>query len=126
MTGEVCHFELTAANVPRARKFYEKAFGWKMTGLPDMGYTLVQTAEVGKSGLPKERGVINGGMMKRSGPFRHPIITIWVKDIDAAQKKIKKAGGRSLGEKNQVGDMGWAAYFKDTEGNIVGLFQPAV
>lgn len=125
MSGEVCHFELTAANVARARRFYEKAFGWKMSGIPEMGYTLVQTAKVGKSGLPKEPGVINGGMMKRSKQFQHPIITIWVKDIDAAQVKIKKAGGRAVGVKNPVGEMGWAAYFKDTEGNVIGLFQPA-
>jgi predicted enzyme related to lactoylglutathione lyase len=24
-----------------------------------------------------------------------------------------------------VGDMGWAAYFTDTEGNVIGLWQPA-
>jgi hypothetical protein len=24
-----------------------------------------------------------------------------------------------------VGDMGWSAYFKDVEGNLMGLFEPS-
>jgi len=32
-------------------------------------------------------------------------------------------GGKIIREKMQVGDMGYAAYFKDTEGNIIGLWQ---
>jgi len=26
-------------------------------------------------------------------------------------------------KKQQVGDMGWTAYIKDTEGNVIGLWQ---
>ena len=34
-----------------------------------------------------------------------------------------KMGGKMVREKMQVGDMGYASYFKDTEGNIIGLWQ---
>jgi len=40
-----------------------------------------------------------------------------------SMKKVKKMGGEIVREKFQVGDMGYAAYFKDTEGNIIGLWQ---
>jgi predicted enzyme related to lactoylglutathione lyase len=50
-------------------------------------------------------------------------VTIAVQDIDAALGAIAKLGGKPHGKKNPVGDMGWAAYFKDTEGNVIGLWQ---
>ena len=33
--------------------------------------------------------------------------------------------GHFVGEKVQVADMGWAAYFRDSEGNVMGLWQSA-
>ena len=50
-------------------------------------------------------------------------VTISVPDIDAALKNISKLGGKESGKKMPVGDMGWSAYFEDTEGNIIGLWQ---
>ncbi|WP_202875294.1 VOC family protein [Kribbella kalugense] len=47
------------------------------------------------------------------------------RDIDAAWKTIESLGGERVGEKAAVGDMGFAAYFKDTEGNVLGLWQSA-
>ena len=38
---------------------------------------------------------------------------------------IEKHGGSAVGEKMQVGDMGFAAYFNDSEGNLMGLWQNA-
>jgi uncharacterized protein len=50
-------------------------------------------------------------------------VTISVADIDAALKNVEKLGGSQVGKKMPVGDMGWSAYFKDTEGNVIGLWQ---
>ena len=36
---------------------------------------------------------------------------------------VKNMGGEVVRGKMQVGEMGHAAYFKDTEGNIIGLWQ---
>jgi hypothetical protein len=71
----------------------------------------------------REAGGINGGMMKKERHFDHPIITIDVVDIDGSLKKIEELGGKAIGEKMRVGSMGYSAYFKDTEGNIMGLWQ---
>ncbi len=119
----VVHFEVPAANVARARKFYNTVFGWKINPMPEFDYTILQTSQIGKDMMPKERGKINGGMMKRSSQFKNPIITISVASVDAALKKIAKNGGKVVAPKMPVGDMGFTAYFKDSEGNIMGLFQ---
>ena len=56
---------------------------------------------------------------------RVPVITIEVDDIETALKSVESLGGRTVRESLPVGDMGFAAYFTDTEGNVVGLWQNA-
>ncbi len=120
---KVVHFEIPADDLERAQKFYKSVFGWKMEQFPDMEYIIVGTTPVNETGMPEEPGAINGGMMKRQRPVTCPVITISVQNIDDAIKNIKKMGGEAVRGKMQVGDMGYAAYFKDTEGNIIGLWQ---
>jgi len=122
---KIVHFEIPADNLARAKKFYSTVFGWKMNEMPEMDYVLVQTVEPDENGIPKEPGAINGGMLKREDPVKSPVVTISVKSIDEAAKTIEKNGGKIIRPKMPVGDMGFAAYFKDTEGNAVGLWQNA-
>ncbi|MCX6659012.1 MAG: VOC family protein, partial [Candidatus Bathyarchaeota archaeon] len=98
-------------------------FGWKMNEIPEMEYVMVGTVESDEDGLPKETGAINGGMLERQDPVKSPVITINVKNIDQAAEAIEKNGGKLVRPKMAVGDMGYAAYFKDTEGNVIGLWQ---
>lgn len=125
MSGEVGHFELPADDPERARKFYSASFGWGMNEMPGMGYTMVNTGPVDKKGRPKEKGVIGGGIGKRAGPLLHPVVTIIVDEISAAEKTIEQNGGTILQHKTPIGDgsMGHTGYFRDTEGNVVGLYQ---
>ncbi len=78
MSGRVVHFEIPYDDGDRARGFYEKAFGWNLMSLPDMGYTMVMSGPSGDQG-PTEAGFINGGMMQRQEPFTAPNIVI---DVD--------------------------------------------
>jgi hypothetical protein len=55
----------------------------------------------------------------------NPVITIDVDDIDRALRRIEELGGKTLRPKLAVGDMGFAAYFTDSEGNIMGLWESA-
>ncbi|MFA5869458.1 MAG: VOC family protein [Candidatus Bathyarchaeia archaeon] len=121
--NEIVHFEIPVDDLERAQKFYETAFGWQMNYMKEMDYTMVQTTEVDEKQTPKKPGAINGGMMKRGGDVKSPVVTIDVADIDAAIVKVEKNGGKALGKKMVVGDMGWSAYFKDPEGNVIGLWQ---
>lgn len=125
MSGGVIHFELPADDAERAQGFYRDAFGWSMNPMPEMHYTMVSTAEAGEDYMPVERGVINGGMAERGGPVTAPVITIGVDDIEASLKKVEDLGGKTVQGRMPVGDMGFAAYFTDTEGNTVGLWQNA-
>lgn len=121
--GKVNHFEIPAENVAKAKEFYSKTFGWKMMSVPNMDYTMVHTSETDEKGMSREIGVINGGMMPRSDEIRYPVITITVEDIDKAIKDIELHGGRVHVKKMPIPGMGISAYFKDPEGNVMGLFQ---
>lgn len=122
---KVVHFEIPADNLARAKKFYNTVFGWNMNEMPEMEYVMVGTAESNENGMPKEPGAINGGMLERQDPVKSIVVTIDVKDIDQAATMIEKNGGKIVRSKMPVGDMGFAAYFKDSEGNVVGLWQNA-
>jgi predicted enzyme related to lactoylglutathione lyase len=52
-----------------------------------------------------------------------PVITINVDDMQAALATIAEHGGAQVGETMEVGDMGIAGYFTDSEGNLMGLWQ---
>jgi predicted enzyme related to lactoylglutathione lyase len=120
---KVVHFEIPADDPERAQKFYGSVFGWEMEQFPEMEYIMIKTTPVDENHMPVEPGGINGGMLKRQRPVTAPVITIAVQDMESAMKNIKKMGGEVVRGKMQVGDMGYAAYFKDTEGNIIGLWQ---
>jgi len=124
LTGKVVHFEIPANDVKRASAFYKDVFGWWTMDMPGVDYMMLGGTKVSDKGVFSESGSINGGMMKRTKPFEHPIITIGVEDIDATLKAIEKKGGKTLRKKQDIGqDMGWTAYFVDPEGNLMGLYQ---
>jgi predicted enzyme related to lactoylglutathione lyase len=126
MSGEVGHFEIPADNTERARKFYSTTFGWKLTPVPEMEYTMVTTGKIDEKGRPSEPGAIGGGIAKRGGNLMHTVVTVAVDDLSSAEKTIEKNGGTIVQRKQPIGDgsMGFMGYFKDTEGNTVGLYEP--
>lgn len=121
----IVHFEIPADDVGRAQKFYSEIFSWKMNSMPEMGYTIVHTAETDERNMIQEPGKINGGMLKRQAPVTNPTLIIDVQSIDETVKKIEDAGGKIIREKLPVGDMGFVAYFTDSEGNTLGLWETA-
>lgn len=124
MTGRVVHFEIPFDDGDRARRFYEDVFGWRILDFPEAHYSIVQSGPTDKdTGRPTENGYIGGGMLKRESPTDRPVITIDVDDIDEALAKIESLGGSAILGRQEVGNIGYAAYFKDVEGNLMGLFQ---
>ncbi|HEX7100399.1 MAG TPA: VOC family protein [Acidimicrobiia bacterium] len=123
MSGRLVHFEIPYDDKGRAENFYSQAFGWDLTSLPEMGYTLVTTGPSGDQG-PTEAGYIGGGMMSRDdSPSPGPILVVDVEDIDQALERIGELGGETVMGRTEVGDMGFSAYFRDTEGNLMGLWE---
>jgi predicted enzyme related to lactoylglutathione lyase len=120
----VVHFEVPVDDVERAKKFYVDVFGWEMFPPdPVMKYQLAGTTTVNEKQMPSEPGSINGGIIKREGAMKHPIITLQVDDIEAALESVKKHGGKVTTKKMPAGSMGFMAYFEDSEGNVMGLWQ---
>ena len=123
MAGKVVHFEVPYDDAERASGFYRDVFGWKIQAMPEFNYHSVQTGPTSEEGMPSEPGFIGGGMMERQGDIDRPVITIDVDDMGAALRAITDHGGSAVGEPMDVGDMGVAAYFRDCEGNLMGLWQ---
>jgi len=123
MPNAIVHFEIPADDVARARSFYEGVFGWKIKQFPmppgGPEYYGVTTRKEGESG-------INGGLMKRNMPGQPFANYIAVKSIDDFLGKIQANGGSVVMPKQEIAPgMGSIAVFKDTESNMMGLYQPS-
>jgi predicted enzyme related to lactoylglutathione lyase len=125
--SKVVHFEIPADDLDRARSFYGRVFGWRIDtmSMPGGGdYTSLTTTAVDeKTMTPTEPGAINGGMTQRSETTPAPIITIDVEDIDAALAQIEAAGGKAVTSRTAIPGMGAYGYFRDSEGNVMGLWE---
>lgn len=122
---KVVHFEVPFDDAERAHGFYREAFGWQLATMPEMSYTMVTTTPTGDDGRPSEAGGINGGMFAREGQLTSPVITIGVESLDDSLARVEKLGGKVEIGRQAVGDMGFSAYVRDTEGNLIGLWQSA-
>ncbi|GIM97799.1 VOC family protein [Paractinoplanes toevensis] len=122
---KVVHFEVPFDDGERATTFYREAFGWNLDSMPQYRYTMVTTTETDGQGRPSEPGGINGGMLHRQGPITAPVITIGVADLDEALARVEQLGGKVAIGRQPVGGAGFSAYFHDTEGNLIGLWQSA-
>ena len=125
--SKVVHFEIPADDLDRAKSFYGAVFGWELQTAPMDGgeYTSVRTTDVDEeTQQPTEPGAINGGMFVRSeSTVTTPVITIDVDGIDDALKQIEAEGGSTVTPRTAIPGMGAFAYFKDPEGNVMGLWE---
>jgi len=128
---KVVHFEIPVDDVERARAFYRKVFGWEVVPIDQAEYTLVSTTPVdprttGPNAEPLDPGAINGGLMTRSSDTPAPTITIRVDSIDGSLDKIEASGGSVVTPRTSMQELGAYGYFKDSEGNVIGLFEAPV
>jgi predicted enzyme related to lactoylglutathione lyase len=114
MAGKVIHFEIPIDDGDRAVAFYARALGWNLQRWGPLEYWTTTGGE-GEG--------IEGALMKRSAESPGLTFYISVDDIDVALSSIEAAGGRKLTERMPIPTVGWSAFFQDTEGNKVGLFQ---
>jgi uncharacterized protein len=120
----VVHFEIPTEDKERANTFYQTAFSWNLVPMQGMDYTsAITTPSDEQTGMPSAPGAINGALFPRTHELKTPIITIDVEDLDGALAQVESAGGAVVQGKDAVPGMGWYAYFRDTEGNILGLWQ---
>ncbi|CAN5302807.1 VOC family protein [soil metagenome] len=122
---KVVHFEIPADDLARAKEFYGSIFGWELEDMEAMPYTIIRTTPVDEQQMPTEPGAINGGMMQRTSETPTPVLTIGVGSVDDALKKVEAGGGSTVTPKTEISGMGSFAYIKDTEGNLIGLWENA-
>jgi predicted enzyme related to lactoylglutathione lyase len=116
------HFEIHSADPDRAQRFYENLFGWTFQSWGNGDYRLVTTGDQGRG--------INGGLVRRRGdpprggePVTSWVCTVDVDDLDAFVARAEAEGGSIALPRMAVPGVGWLAYVKDTEGNILGMMQ---
>jgi predicted enzyme related to lactoylglutathione lyase len=113
-------FEISVGDIKRATKFYEAVFGIKMEQQEQMGMKMAF--------FPSENmnGKVAGGLVE--GPMHKPsadgakIYLNGNPDLANALGKIEKAGGKVTMPKTKISDdIGFMAFFVDSEGNTVAL-----
>jgi uncharacterized protein len=122
--GRVIHFEVHAEDPDRAARFYAGLLGWqfkKWDGPAD--YWLITTGPATEPG-------INGGLLRRMGSaplngaaVNAHVCTAAVANLDQSVPRAVELGGTVAHPKMPIPGVGWLAYVKDPEGNILGLIQ---
>lgn len=123
----VCHFEVPYADKARAQNFYGDVFSWQISDAPgDMPYSFAITTPVNDQMMPTEAGGINGGMYQRSDECgsKSPVIVVEVESCEQRITDVEAAGGSNVLGPTEIPGMGICAQVKDSEDNIIGLWQP--
>ena len=121
----VIHFEIHATNPLELIPFYESLFGWTLTRfIPEVEYWTIVTG-------PDDQPGINGGLVKRQGPapvkmqsVNGSVCTVQVESVDEILAKNAELGGSVALPKMPIPGIGWLAYIKDLDGNILGIMNP--
>ncbi len=114
--NRIIHFEIPADDPENVMEFFETVFGWQFSKHPEQDYWLTSTGEERKPG-------IEGAVFPRDTQFPSLVNVIQVEDIEAMMEKITQHGGKQYREKQAVPGLGWAAYFQDPSGIILGIWQ---
>lgn len=118
----VVHFEIHAQEPTRALAFYGGVFGWTAQQWGANPYWLLSSGQDGPG--------IDGAMILRRGPppvdgapVNAFVCSVDVPDCDATVAKVLAHGGVVAVPKMALPGVGWVAYVKDTEGNLLGVYQ---
>ncbi len=109
--AKVEHFEIPVDDIARAKAFYEEVLEYRYEPWGD---------EMGMLTQPEGEGV-NGDLHVR-GSLPHPTVVFTVDNIEATVALAIEHGGEQLGEIQPMSETTRWVYIKDSEGNIIGLF----
>ncbi len=115
--SKIVHFEISVDDAARAARFYQQVFGWRVERWQGpVDYWLIST------GSPDDPGV--GGALRQRNEMASGIVNhVGVESVDASVEAILAAGGEALTPKMPIPGVGFMAYCRDTEGNVLGVFQ---
>lgn len=114
--GSFVWHELVVPDIDKAKRFYPETLGWGTTEM-DMGdfkYTMLTEGEDTKGGVVNPQG----------GPQPpHWANYLSVDDVDAAVKRVEKAGGKVLAPAFDIPTVGRMAPVADPQGATLFLFK---
>ena len=119
-TNALNWFEIPATDINRAKAFYENVFDIEMDTKEMMGMKMAFFP--GESNSGKASGGIAESPMHKPSQDGIVIYLNANPAMDNVIEKIEGAGGHVVLPKTAIGgDMGYMAFFMDTEGNKMGL-----
>ncbi len=118
MPNDVAHFAIHAADCDRARRFYERVFGWRFEPWGPPNFWMIETSP----------GAIGGALQQRNEPLegagmRGFECTISVRDVDAVADAVVAAGGMIVAPRYDIAGVGALVRCEDPEGNVFGAMQ---
>jgi predicted enzyme related to lactoylglutathione lyase len=117
--------EIRTSDIEATAAFYESVFGWKITEKESAGGSAVWIFDTG--GEPRLQNLRRGGIWLRpTGEAPRVVVYIVVADIQATLRRITELGGSVVSPRAPIG-AGYAAFFTDPAGILLGLYedQPA-
>src|SRR5882762_8121295 len=119
-TNALNWFEIPAADISRASKFYEAIFDIGLTSMNMEGMKMAMFPYDGTNG--KVGGALVQSLMHTPGATGAIIYLNANPDLDLILKRIEKAGGKILMPKTLIDkNTGYMAFLSDSEGNSIGL-----
>jgi len=117
----LAHFAINADDVDRARRFYERVFGWTFKAWGPPGFYQIDmgpgSPAAAMGALQGRRDLVKG---QRSTGYE---CTISVPSIDATAAAVLANGGKTVLEKSIIVGVGALMFFQDPEGNVFGAME---
>ena len=119
MSNPVVWFEIAAADLERAKKFYSEVFQLEMqyVDMPDSPMYMMGSSAEGIAGA-------SGALVKSADnkpSTSGTIVYFYCDDVAVEASRVEAAGGTLIVPKTSLGEFGFMAMFIDTEGNKVGM-----
>jgi len=114
-------FEIPAKDLTRAKKFYESIFNVKMDDMPEM-MGMKMSSFPAEMGNGKVSGAIAQSQNHKPSADGAIVYLNANPSIQNVIERIEGNGGKVVMPKTQISpEIGYMAFFVDTEGNRVGL-----
>ena len=112
--GDITHIDIPVTDLDQATAFYQTLFGWQITEAPGFeGYPMWQA--------PNK--ISGGGLAPRDDSFTQPRSYVEVDSIDDTLALAVANGAEVVMGKNPIDETSWWAFFRDPDGNVIGLYE---
>ena len=119
--ANVAHFAINADDVNRARRFYQRVFGWRFEPWGPPGFLQIFTGTEDEPGI---RGALQGRRELVAGQRTIGYeCSISVQDVDAVAAAVVANGGTIVIPRTLIPTVGHLIFFRDPEGNVAGAMQ---